>query len=136
LEELMDQYIRELGDFDQKFEGFKGAEGNDVQEEKGFTRVLAGPDDVYRDLAVGRYSTQRLQVGYHHFEPGLDHEMHSHDTWEQFYFVVSGKARVRVGDEERVIGPGGVAYIPPRVRHGFEPVDGVLELIIAGAVLA
>lgn len=131
----MGKLIRTLNDFDQKFEGFNDPSGTDVKEEKGFTRVLAGPDDVYKGLASGRFSTKRLQIGYHHFESGLDHEPHLHETWEQFYFVISGKARVMVGDEEQILGPGGVAYIPAGVRHGFEPVDGPLDLIIAGAVL-
>jgi mannose-6-phosphate isomerase-like protein (cupin superfamily) len=127
--------IRTLDDFDQKFEGFNDPNGTDVKEEKGYTRVLAGPDDVYQELASERFSTKRLQVGYHHFEPGLDHGLHHHEAWEQFYFIVSGKARVWVGDEEEVIGPGGVAYIPAGVLHAFEPVDGPLDLLLAGAVL-
>ena len=131
----MGELIRTLDDFATKFEGFNDPNGTDVKEEKGFTRVLAGPDEVFKDLATGRFSTRRLQIGYHHFELGLDHELHHHETWEQFYFVISGKARIRVGDEDEVVGPGGMAYMAPGVRHAFEPVDGPLDLIVTGAVL-
>ena len=131
----MGELIKTLDDFDQKFEGFNDPNGTDVKEEKGYTRVLAGPDDVYKDLASGRFSTKRLQIGYHHFEPGLDHGLHHHETWEQFYFIISGKARIWVGDEEEVVGPGGLAYLPAGVPHAFEPVDGPLDLLLAGAIL-
>lgn len=128
--------IRTSDEFDARFEGFGDAAiSGDVKEEKGFTRVLAGPDATYKDLASQRFSTKRLQVGHHAFEPGVTHDPHFHDTWEQFYFVISGRAKITVGDELRVVGPGASAYIPPGISHAFEPVDGPLELLVIGAVL-
>jgi mannose-6-phosphate isomerase-like protein (cupin superfamily) len=131
----MGTLIRTLADFNQKFEGFDDPNGTDVKDEKGFTRVLAGPDDLYKDLASGRFSTKRLQIGHHKFEPGLDHGLHHHETWEQFYFIIAGNARIRVGDEEEIVGPGGMAYMPAGVQHAFEPADGPLELLVIGAIL-
>jgi quercetin dioxygenase-like cupin family protein len=128
--------IRTGDEFDARFEGFgDAAVGGDVKEEKGFTRVLAGPDATYQELASQRFSTKRLQVGHHAFEPGITHDLHTHDTWEQFYFVVSGKAKITVGDEVEVVGPGAAAYVPPGMPHAFEPADGPLELLVIGAVL-
>lgn len=128
--------IRTSEDFDARFEGFgDAAVGGDVKEEKGFTRVLAGPDRTYKELASQRFSTERLQVGHHAFEPGITHDLHTHDTWEQFYFVISGNAKITVGEETRVVGPGASAYVPPGMPHSFEPADGPLELLVIGAVL-
>lgn len=131
----MSTLIKTLDDFTAKFEGFGDPDSTDVKEEKGFTRVLAGPDHLYRDTAPGRFPSQRLQVGYHHFEESVDHEPHYHETWEQFYFVIAGTARITVGDEQRIVGPGGMAYLPAGVMHSFEAVGGPLDLLLAGAVL-
>jgi mannose-6-phosphate isomerase-like protein (cupin superfamily) len=42
-----------------------------------------------------------------HVHPGME------ETWE----VMSGRARFRIGDEERIAGPGDVVVAPPGVRH-------------------
>ena len=43
--------------------------------------------------------------------------MHSHPH-EQFSFMVQGRIMLRVGDEEREVGPGDIWYAPPNVVHG------------------
>jgi quercetin dioxygenase-like cupin family protein len=45
---------------------------------------------------------------------GAETHNHPHDL---AYFVVSGNARIKIGDDERIVGPGGLAYIPPNVPH-------------------
>ena len=49
--------------------------------------------------------------------PGLHVEAHTHDTEEQVNIVVSGRVRFRVGDEETVLGPGGILCMPRHVEH-------------------
>jgi len=64
-------------------------------------------------------------VGFHHY----------HDTQDELYFVHSGQARVEVGDEERVLGPGGLVHVesttPRRVSNASETEDLVL-LVVGG----
>jgi quercetin dioxygenase-like cupin family protein len=43
--------------------------------------------------------------------------MHAHPH-EQFGLLLQGRLRLRVGDEEREIGPGEVWHAPPNVVHG------------------
>ena len=50
--------------------------------------------------------------------------------------MISGNVRIEVGDEKRVVGPGGSAYIPAGVTHGFEAVGNErLVMILAGCIL-
>ena len=49
--------------------------------------------------------------------PGLHVDAHTHDTEEQINIVVSGQVRFRVGDEETVLGAGGVLLMPRLVEH-------------------
>ena len=64
-------------------------------------------------------------LGFHHF----------HDTQDELYFVHSGTARVEVGGEERVLGPGGMVHVesttPRRVSNASDTEDLVM-LVLGG----
>lgn len=49
--------------------------------------------------------------------PGLHVDAHTHDTDEQINIVVSGQVRFRVGDEETVLGAGGVLLMPCHIER-------------------
>ena len=53
------------------------------------------------------------------FEPGGTYELHSHPH-EQMSVIVSGRMRLTVGNQVRVIGPGDMWYAPANVKHGGE----------------
>ena len=46
-------------------------------------------------------------------------KLHSHDDREEIYYVVSGQASVTVGDEQAILGPRGLAFIPKGTAHGY-----------------
>ena len=48
---------------------------------------------------------------------GLHVDAHTHESEEQINIVVSGQVRFRVGDEETVLGAGGVLLMPRLVEH-------------------
>ncbi len=59
--------------------------------------------------------------------PGGETREHFHRTTEEIYFFTHGSGRVRVGDEEREVGPGDAVVIDPGLRHklwntGTEPL--------------
>ena len=60
----------------------------------------------------------RLFVGLNCFEPGQAQRVHVHAGADKFYLVVSGRARMVVGDETRVAGTGTVVWAPADVPHG------------------
>ena len=64
------------------------------------------------------FSGRRLFVGLNCFEPGQAQKVHAHAGADKFYVVLSGKARMIVGDEERVVPAGGVVWAPADVPHG------------------
>ena len=69
------------------------------------------------------------------YPPGYLGFEHYHDTQDELYFVHSGTARVEVGGEERILGPGGLCHVesttPRRLSNASETDDLVL-LVIGG----
>ena len=51
--------------------------------------------------------------------PGHTVPTHSHPH-EQFSFMIEGKMRLFVGDQEKIVSPGDIWYAPPNVVHGGE----------------
>ncbi len=66
------------------------------------------------DLFRGQY----LFVGLNCFEPGQSQKVHVHAGADKFYLVVTGKARMTVGEETREVGPGTVVWAPADLPHG------------------
>lgn len=75
------------------------------------------PDRMAKaDLARGA----RLFLGLNCFEAGQTQAVHTHPGGDKFYFIVSGKARMRVGTEIRVAERGTLVWAPADVPHGVE----------------
>jgi quercetin dioxygenase-like cupin family protein len=66
------------------------------------------------DLFAGRH----LFVGLNCFEPGQSQKVHVHAGSDKFYLVVSGKARMIVGDETRDVAEGTLVWAPADLPHG------------------
>jgi len=66
------------------------------------------------DLFIGG----QLFVGLNCFEPGQSQKTHVHAGADKFYLVVTGKARMTVGEETREVGPGTVVWAPADLPHG------------------
>ncbi len=66
------------------------------------------------------FSGAHLFVGLNCFEPGQGQKIHAHAGADKFYFIVSGKARMRVGEESRETGAGTLVWAPAEVPHGVE----------------
>jgi len=63
---------------------------------------------------------EHLFVGLNCFEAGQSQAIHTHAGADKFYLLISGKARMRVGDEVREMGAGNVVWAPAGVLHGVE----------------
>ena len=64
------------------------------------------------------FAGHQLFVGLNCFEPGQTQRVHTHAGADKVYLVVSGRARMTVGDETREAGPGMVIWAPADVPHG------------------
>ncbi len=77
-------------------------------------------------------STADRFLGVNVFGPGGVYESHVHET-PMFYYVLTGTAKMRVGEEERVVGKGAWVYTPPGLPHYTENVgDDDLAYILFG----
>ena len=61
--------------------------------------------------------TQGLGMGMVILPSGQTSSVHSHQTEQEVWFVISGRGRVRIGGEEAVIRPDTVVVAPPGVPH-------------------
>jgi quercetin dioxygenase-like cupin family protein len=62
-------------------------------------------------------------VGEFELAEGAYLEPHRHDTHE-FYYMLTGTARIRIGSEERDVGPGDLIHIPRDAVHSVRPTGG------------
>ena len=72
------------------------------------------------DLSVGLYV---LKAG----QPDLQ----SPHTEDEVYYVVSGRGRISVGDEDRAVGPGSIVFVATAVPHRFHDITEDLTLFVA-----
>lgn len=124
------QYIHHPQDFE-PFAGFLHR-----PEKEGFTTIISGPEEIYGPERTGKplnqFPSRRIQLSIHTWPPGKAHGSHHHAHWEQVYYIFAGQARITVGDEEQVVGPGSAAFMPPNVEHDIVAVGE--ETLIAAVV--
>ena len=71
------------------------------------------------DLSLGLY---RLPAG--GADPQRPH------TEDEVYYVVSGRGRIRVGEEDRLVMGGSVIYVARTVEHKFHSIEEDLSLLV------
>ncbi len=90
-----------------------------------FNPDKAAKADLFRGAA--------LFVGLNCFEPGQGQAVHTHTGADKFYLVVSGRARLTVGEETRDAGPGMVVWAPAGIPHGVVVAGERTVLLVAMA---
>jgi mannose-6-phosphate isomerase-like protein (cupin superfamily) len=71
------------------------------------------------DLSMGLYV---LPAG------GTDPQ--SPHTEDEVYYVVSGKAKIRVGEEDQDVQTGSIVYVAKHVEHRFHSIEAELQLLV------
>ena len=71
------------------------------------------------DLSMGLYV---LPVG------GTDSQ--SPHTEDEVYYIVSGRAKIQVADEDRDVGAGSIVYVAKNVEHRFHSIEEELKVIV------
>jgi len=93
---------------------------------------ILGPKDGHHYLK-GAESTYVLVQTY---SPGGRHQPHSHADAEQVFVVLSGKGRMKIGDEIQHLEKGTVAYAPRNLEHSTENTgDKDLVMVLIGVNL-
>jgi mannose-6-phosphate isomerase-like protein (cupin superfamily) len=70
-----------------------------------------------------------LSCGVYKLAAGSEDLQAPHDE-DEVYFVVSGKGRMRVGDEEQSVGRGSVLYVQATAEHTFFEVEEDMTLLV------
>ncbi|MBD0416835.1 cupin domain-containing protein [Oryzicola mucosus] len=73
------------------------------------------------------FSGDGATVALHRLQPGHKPLPHSHEN-EQIAYILQGQILFFVGEEQHLLGPGGVLVIPPNVRHWGEVVGDEVVL--------
>ncbi|HXG52298.1 MAG TPA: cupin domain-containing protein [candidate division Zixibacteria bacterium] len=64
-----------------------------------------------------------------HYEPGVGAPLHVH-SHESLAYVVKGKVKMTVGQEEYILGPGDVCRHPQGVPHAVEGLENSIVVEI------
>jgi mannose-6-phosphate isomerase-like protein (cupin superfamily) len=70
-----------------------------------------------------------LSCGIYTLPKGARDLQSPHDE-DEVYLVVRGKGRVRVGGEERQIGPGSLLYVRATSEHSFFEIEDEVTLLV------
>ena len=71
------------------------------------------------DLSMGLYV---LPAG------GVDPQ--SPHTEDEVYYIVSGRAQIKVADEDRTVQAGSILYVEKNVEHRFHSIEEELTVIV------
>jgi quercetin dioxygenase-like cupin family protein len=75
---------------------------------------------------------EHVMIGLNCLEPGQTQKVHAHDGADKFYFVLEGRGRFTVGDEEREADTGSLIIAPSGIPHGVSNDAGVrLSVLVA-----
>jgi mannose-6-phosphate isomerase-like protein (cupin superfamily) len=89
--------------------------------------------DADRGTAGQRYReflrVPDLSAGLYVLEAGAVDPQSPHGE-DELYHVVSGRARITVGDETRDVRPGSLVFVRARVPHRFHDIAERLEVLV------
>lgn len=80
-----------------------------------FSQVVFATDKMKK---VNLFDTERMFCDVYCFEPQQTQTAHAHQGSDKIYYVLQGRAEIRVGQETKELGPGGAALAPAGAEHG------------------
>jgi mannose-6-phosphate isomerase-like protein (cupin superfamily) len=73
-----------------------------------------------------------MSAGLYVLQPGEPDRQVPHAE-DELYYVVGGKATIRVGDEDRPVAPGSVVFVPAGQEHRFHSITAELQVLVVFA---
>src|SRR5215210_9440520 len=70
-----------------------------------------------------------MSCGLYVLEPGTDDPQEPHQE-DEVYVVLAGRARLRMADQDRPVGPGSVLFVARTVPHRFHDVTERLSVLV------
>jgi mannose-6-phosphate isomerase-like protein (cupin superfamily) len=84
------------------------------------------------DLYIEFLRRPAMSAGVYRLAAG-DTDPQSPHNEDEIYFVVSGRAHLRAGDERRPVEAGTIAFVPAHEPHAFEDIEEDLEILVVFA---
>jgi mannose-6-phosphate isomerase-like protein (cupin superfamily) len=100
----------------------------DVQDIADVERARQAAGGLYREF-LRRPS---MSLGLYVLEAGADDPQTPHAE-DEVYYVISGRATVRVDGRDSAVSPGSVVFVGARVDHRFHSISERLELLVVFA---
>jgi len=75
------------------------------------------------------FRTHALSLGLYVLPAGGVDAQQPHKE-KEVYYVVSGRAMLRVDDEDRAVQPGSVIFAPPGMPHRFHSITEELRILV------
>lgn len=94
----------------------------DVDE---LVKQVGGDAVRYREFL----SSPALSCGIYRLPAGSRDMQGAHDD-DEVYYVLAGRARMRVGDEDRPVGPGDLLYVRATAEHSFFEIEEDMALLV------
>ena len=70
-----------------------------------------------------------LSMGIYTLPAGSTDAQHPH-TEDEVYYIVSGRAQIRVDEEDRPVQPGSIVYVAATVEHRFHSIAEDLAVLV------
>jgi len=74
-------------------------------------------------LLINREEAETIALGYVSVDHGNSTMTGFHDDEEEIYVILKGRAILMIGEEEREVGPGSVAYVPRNHKHSMKCIS-------------
>ncbi len=97
----------------------------DVHRFPDLAKRLSSGDDLYHEFL----RIPPLSAGVYRLAAGSADPQEPHNE-DEVYFVVKGRARVRVGEEDAAVEAGSIVFVGARVEHRFHDITEDLELLV------
>lgn len=104
------------------------------------SRIVESPGakdiGAWKRLAWGRVLHSDLDAfEWHRLPAGATINEHNHTVSEEIYFILSGEAEMRLGDDWRRVSPGELVATPLNARHAITNVgDDDLDFLVLEVV--
>jgi len=92
---------------------------------------------LFRDRPAGHNYFELIRVpamsaGLYVLQPGEPDKQEPHRE-DELYYVVGGRATIRVGTEDRPVAPGSAIFVPAGVEHHFHSITVELQVLVVFA---
>lgn len=132
-EELVIEKLVEAGKISRKdFDKAAAAANRDLASGRAASSEAVIPPPDGKTITVGSWNGKTIHLDpdglfalfAHQANDGkkTPSSLHDHSETHSWAFVMKGKVRIRVGTEERDLGPGQAVHIPPGVPHNTTPL--------------